>query len=397
MGRSLHKLTAIQAAKLNKPGRHSDGGGLYLSIDESGRRRWVFMYTRTGKRVELGLGGRRDLSLADARAEAATLRAMLAAGADPKVERARDDKVQTFGACADAYVEAMQPSWRNAKHAAQWKMTLTKYAAPIRERPVNDITTQDVLDVLQPLWTRTPETAERLRGRIENVLDAAKAKGLRAGENPARWRGHLNQLLPKRQRLKRGHHAALPYDLMPEFMANLRTRSAVAARALEFLILTGARSGEVLGATWDEIDFQKEIWTVPADRMKAGREHRVPLSGRAMEIIAERLETGAVGHVFPGATSASALSSMAMAMLLRRMKSDITVHGFRSTFRDWASETTGFSHEVCEMALAHTIANKAEAAYRRGDLFDKRRKLMEAWAGYCSTPKSGKVVALRQG
>lgn len=384
MGRSLHKLTAIQAAKLNKPGRHSDGGGLYLSIDESGRRRWVFMYTRTGKRVELGLGGRRDLSLADARAEAATLRAMLAAGADPKVERARDDKVQTFGACADAYVEAMLPSWRNAKHAAQWKMTLTKYAAPIRERPVNDITTQDVLDVLQPLWTRTPETAERLRGRIENVLDAAKAKGLRAGENPARWRGHLNQLLPKRQRLRRGHHAALPYDLMPEFIADLRTRSAVAARALEFLILTGARSGEVLGATWDEIDLQKEVWTVPADRMKAGREHRVPLSGRAMKIIAERLEAGSVGHVFPGATSASALSSMAMAMLLRRMKSDITVHGFRSTFRDWASETTGFSHEVCEMALAHTIANKAEAAYRRGDLFDKRRKLMETWAGYCS-------------
>lgn len=396
MGRSLHKLTAIQAAKLNKPGRHSDGGGLYLSIDESGRRRWVFMYTRAGKRVELGLGSRRDFSLADARAEAATLRAMLASGADPKVERARDDKVQTFGACADAYVEAMQPSWRNAKHAAQWKMTLTKYAAPIRERPVNDITTQDVLDVLQPLWTRTPETAERLRGRIENVLDAAKAKGLRTGENPARWRGHLNQLLPKRQRLRRGHHAALPYDLMPEFMANLRMRSAVAARALEFLILTGARSGEVLGATWDEIDLQKEIWTVPADRMKAGREHRVPLSGRAMEIIAERLEAGAVGHVFPGATSASALSSMAMAMLLRRMKSDITVHGFRSTFRDWASETTGFSHEVCEMALAHTIANKAEAAYRRGDLFEKRRKLMQAWARYCSTAKETKFVALRK-
>lgn len=396
-GRSLHKLTAIQAAKLNKPGRHSDGGGLYLSIDESGRRRWVFMYTRAGKRVELGLGGRRDLTLADARAEAATFRAMLAAGTDPKTERVKDDTVQTFGACADAYVEAMQPSWRNDKHAAQWKMTLTKYAAPIRERPVNDITTQDILDVLQPLWTRTPETAERLRGRIENVLDAAKAKGLRSGENPARWRGHLNQLLPKRQRLARGHHAALPYDLMPEFMANLRTRSAVAARALELLILTCARSGEVLGATWDEIDLQKEIWTIPANRMKAGREHRIPLSGRAMKIVAERLEAGSIGHVFPGATSASPLSSMAMAMLLRRMKSDVTVHGFRSTFRDWASETTTFSHEVCEMALAHTIANKAEAAYRRGDLFDKRRKLMEAWAGYCSIAKSGKVLTFRQG
>lgn len=393
-GRSLHKLTALQAAKLNKPGRHSDGGGLYLSIDESGRRRWVFMYTRAGKRVELGVGGRRDLSLADARAEAAGIRAMLAKGIDPKVERARDDTVQTFGACADAYVDAMQASWRNAKHVAQWKMTLTKYAAPIRERPVYEITTQDILDVLKPLWSRTPETAERLRGRIENVLDAAKAKGLRTGENPARWRGHLNQLLPKRQRLARGHHAALPYDGMPEFMEDLRARSAVAARALEFLILTGARSGEVLGASWDEIDVHKEIWTIPANRMKAGREHRVPLSGRAMKIIAERLEVGSTGHVFPGATSASPLSSMAMAMLLRRMKSEVTVHGFRSTFRDWASETTGFSHEVCEMALAHTIANKAEAAYRRGDLFDKRRKLMEAWAGYCSGTTKRRVVGL---
>ncbi|MBI1684930.1 tyrosine-type recombinase/integrase [Caulobacter hibisci] len=394
-GRSLHKLTALQAAKLSRPGRHSDGGGLYLSIDEGGRRRWVFMHTRAGRRVELGLGGRRDLTLADARAEAATFRAMLAAGTDPKAERVKDDTTQTFGNCADAYVEAMSPSWRNAKHAAQWKMTLTKYAAAIRERPVNEVTTQDVLDVLQPLWTRTPETAERLRGRIENVLDAAKARGLRSGENPARWRGHLNQLLPKRQRLTRGHHAALPYDAVPEFMANLGTRGAVAARALEFLILTGARSGELLGASWDEINLEKEIWTVPADRMKAGREHRIPLSSCAMKILAERLEVSSIGYIFPGATPKSPLSSMAMAMLLRRMKSDITVHGFRSTFRDWASEMTTFSHEVCEMALAHTIANKAEAAYRRGDLFEKRRKLMEAWASYCSSGVKGKVVMLR--
>lgn len=383
-GRSLYKLTATQAAKLTKPGRHSDGGGLYLSIDANGRKRWVFMYTRSGKRVELGLGGRRDLSLADARKEAATLRAMLAVGANPKVERARDDTVQTFGACADAYVEAMRPSWRNAKHAAQWKMTLTKYAAPIRERAVKDITTQDVVNVLQPLWVRTPETAERLRGRIENVLDAAKAKGLRTGDNPARWRGHLNRLLPKRQRLTRGRHAALSYEAAPEFMASLRMRTAMAARALEFLILTGARSGEVLGATWDEIDLRKEIWTIPAKRMKAGREHRVPLCGRAMKIIAERSEAGGVGHIFPRTSSALPLSSMAMAMLLRRMEQGVTVHGFRSTFRDWTSERTGFSHEVCEMALAHTIANKTEAAYRRGDLFEKRRKLMEAWSGYCA-------------
>ncbi|MDQ8756922.1 integrase arm-type DNA-binding domain-containing protein [Sphingosinicella sp. LHD-64] len=392
--RTLNKLSATQSAKITKPGRHSDGGGLYLFIDPHGRRRWIFMYTRDGKRTELGLGGGRDLSLANARAEAAKLREILATGGDPKTERAKDERIPTFGECADAYVEAMKPSWRNAKHAAQWTMTLTKYAKPMRGKPVNAIGTQDVLDVLQALWKRTPETAERLRGRIENVLDAAKAKGHRSGENPARWRGHLDQLLPKRQRLSRGHHAALPYDAMPDFMADLRVRSAVAARALEFTILTAARSGEVLGAQWDEIDTEKKVWAIPAERMKAGREHRVPLSPRAMEIVAAMSKLGTEGYLFPGPKPKKPLSSMAMAMLLRRMKAEITVHGFRSTFRDWASETTGFPHEVCEMALAHTIGNKAEAAYRRGDLFDKRRKLMEAWAGYCAKKAGAKVVPL---
>lgn len=396
-GRSIHKMSAMKAAKLTAPGRHSDGGGLYLAIDPSGRRRWVFMYTRNGKRIELGIGGGRDLPLARAREEAATFRTLLATGGDPKAERLRAQQSQSFGAVADRYVEVMRPSWRNAKHAAQWQMTLTKYAAPIRALPVNEIATQDILAVLEPLWQKTPETAERLRGRIENVLDAAKARGLRAGENPARWRGHLDQLLPKRQRLARGHHAALAFEMLPAFVADLRTRHAVAARALEFTILTAARSGEVLGATWNEIDVQKEVWTIPASRMKAGREHRIPLSSRAMELLAAQLELNSVGPVFRSSNSVSPLSSMAMAMLLRRMKSDITVHGFRSTFRDWASETTGFSHEVCEMALAHTIANRAEAAYRRGDLFDKRRKLMEAWAGYCAAATSGQIVALRMG
>lgn len=392
--RSLHKLSAMQATKLAKPGRHSDGGGLYLFIDPHGRRRWIFMYTRGGKRTELGLGSGRDLSLANARAEAARLREVLATGGDPKAERAKDDRIPTFGACADAYIEAMRPSWRNAKHAAQWTMTLTRYAEPIRGKPVNTIDTQDVLDVLQALWQRTPETAERLRGRIENVLDAAKARGHRSGENPARWRGHLDQLLPKRQRLSRGHHAALPHDAIPVFMADLTRRGAIAARALEFTILTAARSGEVLGAQWDEIDTAKKVWTIPAVRMKAGREHRVPLSPRAMEIVTAMAKLGAEGYLFPGPKPNKPLSSMAMAMLLRRMKAEVTVHGFRSTFRDWASETTGFPHEVCEMALAHAIGNKAEAAYRRGDLFDKRRKLMEAWASYCARNDSAKVVAL---
>ncbi|MES2443809.1 MAG: integrase arm-type DNA-binding domain-containing protein [Pseudomonadota bacterium] len=394
--RTLNKLTALQAAKLTAPGRHSDGGGLYLFIDNTKRRRWIFMYTRHGKRSELGLGGGRDMSLAVARTEASALRAILAAGGDPKAEREKLKGVPSFGDFADAYVEAMAPSWRNPKHVAQWTMTLTKYAEPLRHRPVDEITTHEILKVLEPLWKRTPETAERLRGRIENVLSAAKAKGYRSGENPALWRGHLDQLLPKRQRLSRGHHAALPYGGVPAFMEDLQGRSATAARALEFAILTVARTGEVLGADWSEIDLAKKVWTVPAVRMKAGREHRVPLSQRAVEIIKEMAEPGAEGFVFLGPKAKTPLSSMAMSMLLRRMKAEVTVHGFRSTFRDWASEVTSFPHEVCEIALAHTIANKAEAAYRRGDLFEKRRKLMNAWAGFCGTGKAAKVVPIRQ-
>jgi integrase len=393
--RILNRFSAKEVERLKTPGRHSDGGGLYLAIDDNGRRRWVFMYARRGRRVELGLGGGRDLSLATARTEATALRAILANGEDPKATRATE-QVPTFGECADTYVEAMQSSWRNAKHAAQWSMTLKTYAKPIRNQQVDEITTQDILDILQPLWKRVPETAKRLRGRIENVLDAAKAKGQRSGENPARWRGHLDQLLPKRQRLTRGHHAALPYDDVPALMEELRGRSAAAARALEFTILTACRTSEVLGATWEEIDVEKKFWTIPASRMKAAREHRVPLSPRCLEIAEAMRKKGTDGFVFPGPKLKEPLSTMAMAMLLRRMKVKVTVHGFRSSFRDWASETTGFPHEVCEMSLAHTIANKAEAAYRRGDLFEKRRKLMEAWAGYCATPKAAKVVQLHK-
>ena len=393
--RMLNRLSAKEAEKLKTPGRHSDGGNLYLAIDDTGRRRWVFMYVRRGRRVELGLGSGRDMPLASARTEATALRTMLANGEDPKAVRARNNHIPTFGECAAAYIEAMRPSWRNAKHAAQWSMTLKTYAEPIRSRPVDEIATQDVLDILQPLWQRIPETAKRLQGRIENILDAAKAKGQRNGENPARWRGHLDQLLPKRQRLRKGHHAALPYDEMPAFMEDLRRRQAMAARALEFTILTACRTSEVLGATWDEIDVEKKIWVIPARRMKAAREHRVPLSLRCLEIIESMRVTGTVGYLFSRSPNMP-LSTMAMTMLLRRMKAAITVHGFRSSFRDWASETTGFSYEVCEMALAHTITNKAEAAYRRGDLFDKRNKLMAAWAGYCGTPKAEKIVPLRK-
>ena len=293
-GRTLNKLSAVQAAKITTPGRHSDGGGLYLFVDPHGRRRWIFMYARNGKRTELGLGGGRDLSLANARAEAAKMRELLATGGDPKAERAKDDYIPTFGECADAYVEAMKPSWRNAKHAAQWTMTLTKYAKPMRSKLVSAIGTQDVLDVLQGLWKRTPETAERLRGRIENVLDAAKAKGHRSGENPARWRGHLDQLLPKRQRLSRGHHTALAYDATADFMADLRGRSAVAARALEFAILTAARSGE---AAEDELaaaigkflsSAGDEVWTQMISRL---RDSDAPLAD-CLSLIVERELSG---------------------------------------------------------------------------------------------------------
>ncbi len=396
MAQKINRLNARAVATLTRHGRHADGGGLYLSISPNGGRRWVFLYRWHGKLTEIGFGSARDVTLARAREVAGQARAKLAEKINPKASR-RPTNGATFGECADRVIEAMRPSWRSGKHAAQWEMTLRDYAAPLRRLPVDKITTDDVLAVLKPLWNDRPETASRLRGRIERVLDAAKAQGLRAGENPARWRGHLDQLLPRRQRLTRGHHAAMNYADVPAFIANLQSRQAVAARALEFAILTAARSGEVLGARWDEFDLDRAVWTVPANRMKAGREHRVPLSRRALRIVKALHETVAGEFVFPGQRSGKPLSAMALEMVLRRMKVDgVTVHGFRSAFRDWSAECTNFTNEVCEAALAHVIENKAEAAYRRGDLFDKRRKLMEAWAAHCTAPKAGKVVAFRR-
>jgi integrase len=322
-------------------------------------------------------------------------RAKLAEGINPKDAR-RPSEGATFGECADRVIEAMRPSWRNGKHAAQWEMTLRDYAAPLRRVLVHKITTEDVLSVLKPLWNEKPETASRLRGRIERVLDAAKAQGLRIGENPARWRGHLDQLLPKRKRLTRGHHAAMSYAKIPAFMDNLRARQATAAQALEFAVLTAARSGEVLGAQWNELDLDRATWTVPATRMKGGREHRVPLAPCVLKIAKAMHKARNGDFMFPGQRPGKPLSVMALEMVLRRMKIEgVTVHGFRSAFRDWAAECTNFSNEVCEAALAHVIENKAEAAYRRGDLFEKRRKLMGAWANYCGKPQSsGKVVPI---
>jgi integrase len=396
VARKINRLNARAVATIKKYGRHADGGGLYLAISPNGGRRWVFLYRWHGKPTEIGFGSARDVTLARARELAAQARAKRAEGINPKDVR-RPTQGSTFGECADRVIEAMRPSWRSKKHAAQWEMTLRDYAATLRRLPVDKITADDVLSVLKPLWNDKSETASRLRGRIERVLDAARAQGLRDGENPARWRGHLDQLLPKRQRLTRGHHAAMPYAEVPGFMGKLQTRQATAASALEFAILTAARSGEVLGARWAEFDIDQAVWTVPAVRMKAGREHRVPLSRRALKIVKAMHEARNGDFVFFGQKPGKPLSVMALEMVLRRMKIDsVTVHGFRSSFRDWASERTNFTNEVCEAALAHVIENKAEAAYRRGDLFDKRRKLMEAWAVYCATLRAGKVVAFRR-
>lgn len=405
----VNALTPL-SVKNAKPGRHADGGGLHLLVKDTGARSWVFRYMIRGKSRDIGLGpaGAGATSLADARDLAAALRLKVKAGIDPLAEReqeaaralaaAQAAKVAgvTFKDAAEAYIKANKDSWRNAKHKQQWENTLKTYAYPvIGDLPVAEVDTPQVLKVLEPIWREVPETASRLRGRIETVLDSAKARGYRQGENPARWRGHLAQILPVRTKLSRGHHKALAYEALPAFIADLRERQANAALALEFTILTAARTGEVIGAAWDEVDLEKAIWVIPADRMKAGKEHRVPLSPRAVEILKRaRLLSGET--VFTG-PAGERLSGMAMSMLLRRMGQDVTVHGFRSAFRDWAAECTGYSHEVAEMALAHTIGSKVERAYRRGDLFDKRRRLMDDWATYVATggAAGGDVVPLK--
>jgi len=397
MARKINRLNARAVATITKRGRHADGGGLYLSISPNGGRRWVFLYRWLGKPTEIGFGSARDVTLARARELAAQARAKLAEGSNPREAR-RPSEAATFGDCADRLVKAMRPSWRNAKHIAAWEMTLRNYAAPLRRLPVDKIVTDDVLSVLKPHWNEKPETASRLRGRIERVLDAAKAQGLRTGENPARWRGHLDQLLPRRQSITRGHYAAMHYGDVPTFMTRLRSKHSTAALALEFVVLTAARCGEAVGARWQEVDLENAMWTVPVSRMKAGREHRVPLSQRALTILKVMREHRDGDFVFPSARHLDkSLAVRTLWRLIRGMQiRDATVHGFRSAFRDWAAECTNFPSEVCEAALAHSIANKVEAAYRRGDLFEKRRKLMEAWAIYCVAPKAGKVVAFRR-
>jgi integrase len=388
------KLTArkVEAAK---PGKYSDGGNLYLIVSPTGARKWVLRFTWHGKAREMGLGSPASDSLADAREKAAHARRMVARGIDPIAERKRTGGVPTFGEMADQVHESLSGGFRNAKHATQWKWSLATYAASLRDKPVDAISVNDVLQVLKPIWQTKAETASRVRGRIEKILDAAKAKGFRQGENPARWRGHLDHLLAKQSKITRGHHAAMDYQDVAAFIGRLRERDGLVALALEFCILTAARSNEVLKARWSEVDLEKGIWTLPPIRMKAGREHRVALSKRATAILRRLAEIRTGDFVFPGRHKDRPLSERAMHLALRRMKFDtVTVHGFRSSFRDWAGNETHYPRDLIETALAHVIADKTELAYRRGDALQKRRTLMEAWAAYCDPNRTAKVLQL---
>ncbi len=406
----IGKLTALKARRARRRGLYGDGGGLFLQLAKGGGKSWVFRFKVEGRLRVMGLGPLHTVSLAEAREKALECRKARLAGIDPiaarRAERLRERieaaTAMTFAECAAAYIAAHQAGWRNPKHRAQWAATLGAYVDPVLGGlPVQAIDTGLVVKALEPIWYSKPETASRVRGRIESVLDWAAARGYREGENPARWRGHLDNLLPKKTKVRQVvHHAALPYAEISAFMAELHRQEGIAARALELAILTAARTGEVIGARWPEIDLAEGLWIVPAERMKAGREHRVPLSGAALAIIEEmgKISRVAGGFVFPGSKAHKPLSNMAMAMTLRRMgQGELTVHGFRSTFRDWAAERTSFPAEVAEMALAHTVSDKVEAAYRRGDLFEKRRALAEAWAQFCAaSPSAGRVVPIRR-
>jgi len=383
-GPRRNRLTARQVQSLTKPGRYADGGGLYLRIGSGAARRWVFRFTYAGRVQEMGLGSAHDVTLATARQLAAAARQAKANGENPLSLRRAEKSVPHFGDFALKTIASLSPQWKNPKHAAQWRSTLETHAAALWDRPVNKITTSDVLSVLAPIWTAKPETASRVRGRIEKILDAATAAGLRAGENPARWKGNLSHLLASRKRAAPNHFAAMPYTQVPDFMAALGKRKGVAALALRFLILTAARSGEVRGATWAEIDFEARVWTVPASRMKGGRVHRVPLTEAAVALL-EQVKPMTGGEpsslVFPGQTG-KALSDMTLAAVLKRMdvpSDTATVHGFRSSFRDWVSEATDFDGALAEAALAHVQGDSVERAYRRGDALERRRRLMQAW------------------
>ena len=406
MPKKAIELGALQVTRKTAPGLHMVGGvaGLGLQVSPTGARSWVLRVMVGGKRRDMGLGGFPDVTLASARTAAREARAKVSAGVDPIANaqamrsalRASQSAALYFEDAADQYITAHAAGWRNLKHAQQWRNTLETYAYPVIGRVlVRDVDLPQVLKVLEPIWTTKTETATRVRGRMESVLDWATARGYRDGLNPARWRGHLDKLLAKPGKVaKAEHHTALPVADIGAFMAKLREREGIAARALEFLILTAARSGEVRGATWGEFDLAAATWTIPAARMKAGREHRVPLSTAALAVLQSAPRFAGNDLVFP-APRGGKYSDMAMLEVMRRMQVDAVPHGFRSTFRDWCAENTNYPRDVAEMALAHAIGDKVEAAYRRGDLFDKRRRMMDDWAKFCEV-KPGVVLPIRE-
>ena len=411
MARKLDRLKALDVGRKKAKGVYPDGGGLYLQVSATGTKSWIFRYRLHGRKTprDMGLGPTNTISLSDARQRAADARRVILEGVDPidarKAAQARAAleaaKAMTFKACATAYIKAHLAGWRNERHSEQWTSTMEAYAFPaLGNLPISGIEVGHVMKVLQPIWTEKPETASRVRGRVEAIIGWATANGYRKGANPAQWRGLLENLLPKPSKVRRvRHHPALPYNEIGTFLVRIRQEKGIAATALEFLILTATRTSEVIGAKWDEIDLRKKVWTIPADRIKAGKEHRVPLSEPALAILKALAKTrdDNVEYVFPNPRKAVPLSNAALLALLMRMdRQDITAHGFRSTFRDWAAEQTNYPRDVAEMALAHAIGDKVEAAYRRGDLFEKRSRLMTEWAKYCGTvAKMGNVVPIR--
>ncbi len=405
MAKNIQRLTAMAVTRASKPGLYPDGAGLYLRVARNGSKSWAFRFTLNGRPREMGLGGLTKASLADARKKATEVRRTLSDGYDPVTLRQEEEARRavaakltaahsmTFDKCAEAYISAHEISWRNEKHRQQWRNTLATYVSPVLgSTPIQNVDIDLLMKVIEPIWSTKTETARRIRGRIEVILDWARVRGYRTGENPARWRGNLDHLLPARSKVRAvKHYAALPYSEISAFMQDLRKMEGNSAAALEFLILTVARTGEVIYARRPEINLKDEVWIVPAARMKSGREHRVPLSQPAIAVL-KRTTESEDGYLFSGRSLGTPLSNMSLLMTLGRMnRGDITAHGFRSTFRDWAAECANFPREVVEIALAHVIENKTEAAYRRGDLFDKRRQLMDAWAEYCGksalTPK----------
>lgn len=397
----MGKLTTKGVQKLireSKPALTNDGDGLYLKIGKSGGASWIYRFRWDGKLRDMGLGSCSDINLSAAREQATGNRKLVKQGINPLDARLEEEKeIQkvaiTFTSCAARYIKAHRRSWRNIKHARQWVSTLKTYARPkIGKKSIDEISTQDVLEVLKPIWTNKNETAKRVQGRVENILDYAAAHGYRDPVNPARWRGHLDKLLAKPSRIQKvNHHPAMPYDEVADFMATVNGYNSLSSKALQFLILTATRTSEVLNSEWNELDLNNATWTIPADRMKANREHRVPLSRQAVELLSNLPRVKANTYIFAGMKQGRPLSNMSLLQFMRGLgygpsgeQGNYVPHGFRSSFRDWTGEVTSYPRDVAEMALAHTIENKVEAAYRRGDLFEKRRAMMQEWADYIS-------------